>query len=118
MARPLFEIDKAGLVYSRLGKEQRLAWSEITAILTYHQRKEIHFVSSHRRIAIHRDMVAPDGRRFDILVDNYWKAPKKGPADLLLKREFGRGLSSPDYSTMIVAVIPSSRWIRLPLRTR
>jgi hypothetical protein len=74
---PRLEVDAEGLRYHRFGRERSLAWSQVSAIHVYHDRQEMRFLAADGKpVIVHRDMVSSDGRRFDMLIEDYWQPPE------------------------------------------
>ena len=73
---PRLQVDARGLRYIRGGREQRRDWRQVTAIHVDYYRDEMRFLSADLPpVVVHRHMTATDGRRFDILVEDYWQPP-------------------------------------------
>lgn len=79
--RPSLTIDAEGLVYRRSGRERRLSWSNLERIemnaLPFNVLRLVPKDGS-APIPIDWNMVAADGDRFDMRVDDYWK-PRQPP---------------------------------------
>ncbi|MFN3425662.1 MAG: hypothetical protein ACK40C_13250 [Novosphingobium meiothermophilum] len=73
--RPMLYIDTDGLRYDRGGKQQVLAWADVSEILKDFTLRTMTFISRSGRgsIKVHADMVCADGRRLDTVFDSYWK---------------------------------------------
>lgn len=71
---PKLRVDRTGMTYERGDRERSLKWDEVAAIHVDHQRQDLRFVASSAEapIVMHRDMVSPDGQRFDMLMEDYW----------------------------------------------
>jgi len=75
---PTLRVDGEGMSYVRGGREQALKWSEIAAIHSDFTLNPMLFVptSGQKRIAMHHDMIAADGRSWVLLIEDYWRPPK------------------------------------------
>ena len=74
---PKLTVGPEGLSYARGGGMRALGWDEVAAIHILHDpQRELRFlpVTGGPPIVMHRDMVASDGQRFDMLVEEYWEA--------------------------------------------
>lgn len=72
---PTLRVTRETLTYSRGGHSRTLRWADVADVRLDHQRKELRFIPTDggRPLVMHRDMIAADGRRFDGLIEHWWK---------------------------------------------
>jgi hypothetical protein len=72
---PILRVTREALTYSRGGGTRTLRWSEVAEVQLDHQRKELRFTptTGERPVVMHRDMVAANGQRFDVIIERWWK---------------------------------------------
>jgi hypothetical protein len=75
---PRLRVDGEGMSYTRSGRARGLRWNDVVAIFVDHTRSEMRFIpgAGGAPIVMHRDMVASDGQRFDMLIEDYWQPPE------------------------------------------
>ncbi|MGH6785099.1 MAG: hypothetical protein ACREBP_10820, partial [Sphingomicrobium sp.] len=74
---PKLTVGPDGMSYARSGRTRGLGWDEVAAIHILHDpQRELRFLPMNGEppIVMHRDMVASDGQRFDMLIEEYWEA--------------------------------------------
>ena len=74
---PKLRVGPEGMTYVRAGRTQGLGWDDVAAIHILHDpQRELRFLpmAGGPPIVMHRDMVASDGQRFDMLIEEYWEA--------------------------------------------
>ena len=74
---PKLTVGPEGLSYQRFGRTRGLGWNEVADIQILHDpQRELRFLpmTGGPPIVMHRDMVASDGQRFDMLIEEYWDA--------------------------------------------
>ena len=76
---PVLRVDAKGMTYTRGGRQRGLKWTQVAEIRVDFTLDRMLFVptSNEKPIVMHLNMVAADGRRWDMLIEEYWQPPKK-----------------------------------------
>ncbi len=77
--QPTLMVDAEGLRAVRHGRERRMAWREVGAIVPDFTRDTLSFVplDGGRPIVVRIDVVSGDGEPFVMLIEEYWEAPEE-----------------------------------------
>jgi hypothetical protein len=76
---PTLRVDAQGLSYRRFGKTKTMAWTDVAANPVDFTLKRMSFVPSGggKAIAMRHNMVAEDGTAWLMVIEEYWRAPRK-----------------------------------------
>ena len=76
---PTLRVDAKGMSYVRGNRSRSLKWSEVEAILFDFTLDRMLFVPNDggKPISMRINMITADGRYWAMLIEEYWKPPKK-----------------------------------------
>ncbi|WP_420479017.1 PH domain-containing protein [Brevundimonas sp. FT23028] len=72
---PTLRVTREALTYSRGGHSRTLRWADVAEVQLDHRSKELRVIPTDggRPLVMHSAMTSADGRRFDGVIEHWWK---------------------------------------------